>query len=387
MKENYKIGEILESKRFGKIQIINKKREKYTLYKVRFLNTNNEKWTQKQYLDKDKIEDEIAIEQEFLSKIYTCSYGEIQVFPEFERRNITEKNPLGTKYYKVKFLKTGNFGWFSKRCIILGQICDNKNESEKIKEKVNKIYTNSQGEKFKIIEYNDSKNCKIKFLKTGYEYITKYCHIKEGSVLDKLSPHPIFKFYLGEGSYTQTNFKNVIGICHKMHHRCYNPKDPNYKNYGEKGVIVDDYFHNIQQFCDWYFKQKEKYYKNYDGELDLDKDILSNIKHLENKIYSPNTCLLIPKILNIVLAGDNLKCGVYYKKNKFKIDYGLVKYFNTFKEAKLEYAKNKKILWEIEIAKYTISEEIKKILLQYDFSWSWIWENMTEEEIINRYYK
>ena len=49
--------------------------------------------------------------------------------------------------------------------------------------------------------------------------------------------------------------------------------------------------------------------------------------------------------------------------------------------------KNKKILWEIEIAKYTISEEIKKILLQYDFSWSWIWENMTEEEIINRYYK
>ena len=57
---------------------------------------------------------------------------------------------------------------------------------------------------------------------------------------------------------------------------------------------------------------------------------------------------MIPKILNIVLAGDNLKCGIYYKKNKFKIDYGLVKYFNTFKEAKLEYAKNKKILWEIE---------------------------------------
>ena len=77
-----------------KFKLLIKKREKYTLYKVRFLNTNNEKWTQKQYLDKDKIEDEIAIEQEFLSKIYTCSYGEIQVFTEFRKEKYDRKKIL-----------------------------------------------------------------------------------------------------------------------------------------------------------------------------------------------------------------------------------------------------------------------------------------------------
>lgn len=387
----YKVGDKIESKRFGTIEvleIIKNEEHRRTLYKVIFLNTKNIKITQKQYLDKDTLCDEVAIEKEFCNKIYKCSSGEVKIIEgEIERRNISEKNKLGTIYYKVQFLKTGNYSFYPKNAIINGAMIDSLEEEKKIQEKIDKIYINSQGQKYKIVEYINTKKCKIKFLETGFETYSKLCHVVSGSVMDKFAPTK-YKFYLGEGKYNQDNSKYIIGICHKLHHRCYNVNDPNYKLYGAKGIIVDSYFHNIQNFCDWYYKFKEKYYKDsICSKLDLDKDILCNIKHLEFKIYSPETCLLIPKELNISLAGEGVKCGVYRYNNKYKIDCGLVKYYKNFKEAKEEYAKIKYLLWKIELEKYKLSDYIKDILLQYDFSWKWLWENLTEKEIIDKFYK
>ena len=60
--------------------------------------------------------------------------------------------------------------------------------------------------------------------------------------------------------------------------------------------------------------------------------------------------------------------------------------FNTFKEAKEVYAKKKQEFWIEEINKYNLPNDLKEILLQYDFSWSWLLNNMTEEEIREKYY-
>lgn len=100
-------------------------------------------------------------------------------------------------------------------------------------------------------------------------------------------------------------------------------------------------------------------------------------------------CLLIPSEINCFLAGDHPTCGVYKTKkpNYYRVDALLSLYKNSFKEAKMIYSEYKKYIWKKEINKYNLPKQIKDILLKYDFSWSWIWGNMTEEEIFNKFYK
>jgi len=78
-----------------------------------------------------------------------------------------------------------------------------------------------------------------------------------------------------------------------MLRRCYDPKShikhPTYKN-----VTVCKEWHNFQVFAEWFEAQhKEEWYE-------LDKDLLSR----DNKIYSPETCLLIPCSLNSFLPNS-----------------------------------------------------------------------------------
>ena len=100
---------------------------------------------------------------------------------------------------------------------------------------------------------------------------------------------------------------------------------------------------------------------------------------MEVKIYSPETCLLIPMELNSYLAGDNKKTGIYLTKSRkyqSKIRKNNISYtlgtFDTFKEAKEVYAKKKQEFWLEEINKYNLPNDLKEILLKYDFSWYWL---------------
>ena len=56
-------------------------------------------------------------------------------------------------------------------------------------------------------------------------------------------------------------------------------------------VIVCEEWHNYQNFAEWFNK-------NYISGYELDKDLLSN----NDKIYSPCTCVFIPKLLNKFMA-------------------------------------------------------------------------------------
>lgn len=80
------------------------------------------------------------------------------------------------------------------------------------------------------------------------------------------------------------------------------------------GVTASDNFKNFTFFHDWWFEQK-----GYDlPNIELDKDLL--IKG--NKIYSPDTCLLVPSFINRFLV----KCGTLrgscligvHKQGKYK---------------------------------------------------------------------
>lgn len=80
-----------------------------------------------------------------------------------------------------------------------------------------------------------------------------------------------------------------------------------------KGMEVCEEWHDFQVFAEWYTS-----HRNYGLGFELDKDILSG----RDKIYSPETCMLLPKEINASLIvkptpkGKKLPTGVTRTKNK-----------------------------------------------------------------------
>ena len=82
--------------------------------------------------------------------------------------------------------------------------------------------------------------------------------------------------------------------------KCYNPKDTHYKWYGQKGVTVCERWHCFANFFSDFMKlegydewctSQEVYH--------LDKDIKQYGKDMSEKVYSPDTCLLVPARVNV----------------------------------------------------------------------------------------
>lgn len=78
-----------------------------------------------------------------------------------------------------------------------------------------------------------------------------------------------------------------------------------------KGIKVSEEFKIYSKFKNWYIN-------NYGdppyGVLELDKDCLSSLKNLSNKIYSAETCILIPSHINTFLS--TLGKGIYITPSK-----------------------------------------------------------------------
>lgn len=83
-----------------------------------------------------------------------------------------------------------------------------------------------------------------------------------------------------------------------MRERCYNPKNPSYKNYGAIGVTVcDEWKNSYEPFAIWALNS------GYSPELQLDKDING-----DGKLYSPETCSWVTQLKNM----SNRTCSVKY---------------------------------------------------------------------------
>lgn len=124
---------------------------------------------------------------------------------------------------------------------------------------------------------------------------------------------------------TQNNTKKYISrnnqsrtrpysIWHSMIKRCYGKNaEINHPTYIDCSVVSD--WLDFQNFAEW-VKTNDSYDDNYD----LDKDILIP----NNKIYSPDRCVFVPREINCVFRasykrGRDLPVGVHYqKRNKYK---------------------------------------------------------------------
>lgn len=171
-----------------------------------------------------------------------------------------------------------------------------------------------------------------------------------------------YGFYVG----TYMIDKYIYNIWKNMERRCYYPNYPSYENYGAKGITVSDSFKNYVFFETWYKAI-------WDGKtkLELDKDIKSNG---ECKIYSPETCILIPSAINTFISTLGENKGIEEVHNKNHTTY-CVHYRRKYKKVnknfkKLEDAKDfrkelDKVYIETLFSMYQLPEEIKNLIRKY----------------------
>ena len=139
--------------------------------------------------------------------------------------------------------------------------------------------------------------------------------------------------YLGEGKYKASE-NNKSTKCYNtwnnMLKRCYDEKvHKKYPTY--IGCSVCEEWHNFQNFAKWY---EENYYEVEGEVMCLDKDILCK----NNKIYSPSTCIFVPKSINSLFVKSDssrgsLPIGVQWDKkhNKYRIQTHINKKLTTVK--------------------------------------------------------
>lgn len=193
---------------------------------------------------------------------------------------------------------------------------DNKKGLRQKEERLGEINTSNEGYEMKIVEYNKYSDIWVEFQdKHKAKVHTEYKHFKKGGVKNPYHKSVFNVGYLGEGKYKQyvngNQTKCYITWCN-MIKRCYDPYELNrYPSYID--VYVCDEWLCFQNFAKWFYKN---YYDIPNDNICLDKDILFK----NNKIYSSETCILVPKRINTLFIKCNASrgkypIGVYWRKD------------------------------------------------------------------------
>lgn len=174
---------------------------------------------------------------------------------------------------------------------------------------------NNQGSKMKIIEYIRANNIVVKFLdEYGFEKRSTYREFKNGEIKNPYHPSVCGVGMLGIKYPTNNKECRVWrGILKRCYDKKYKDDRPTYDD-----VICCKEWTNFENFYEWLHSQENFDYWQNSNRYTIDKDIL--VKH--NKLYSPETCCIVPHNVNCLFIREEsirgeLPIGVYRRKNKF----------------------------------------------------------------------
>lgn len=247
----------------------------------------------------------------------------------------------------IKFLISGYENTVHIANIKNGRISDNFN-----KVKIGDVFVTKKKYTIKIID-KVGFNYKIKFLdEYGFECISGLREIKNGSISNPYHKSVFNIGFMGDGNHKSAYNKIRNPIFETWRHmigRCYDKKiqekQPTYKN-----IVVCSEWHNFQNFAGWY---EDNYPKNVENiKLHLDKDLLQ--LGMKNKVYSPQTCVFLPRKTNSFLTSvnsNNSYTGIHWRKESKKWQVGIgtgkdrcyLGLFDDKEDARLEYLKARKI--------------------------------------------
>jgi hypothetical protein len=210
---------------------------------------------------------------------------------------------------------------------------------------------NNFGSVMKIINYRTYSDIDVYFPEYDWVYYnTSYKEFKTGKIKCPYEPRVCGVGYIGEGQYN-SRYNGIraksYDIWKNILERCYD-KSKRYKHPSYEGCYVCEEWLNYQNFAYWY----ELNYYDCEGEnVQIDKDIL----YKGNNVYSPDTCVFVPRSINVLfiksdIVRGNLPIGVVAHNNKFEAScnsYGKSNYlgiYNTPEEAFYAYKEYKEKL-------------------------------------------
>lgn len=197
----------------------------------------------------------------------------------------------------------------------------------------------------KIVEYIDSSNIIVEF-QDEHKFRTQktYNNFCRG-IFNPYDKSTFNRGYIGEGKYltrigkeTTSNYRAWFS----MMERCYADEKRKYFRSYFGCSMCEDWW-NFQTFCKWL---EDEWYVCDNERMHIDKDILVK----GNKVYSPETCLLVPQRINMIFMSkgrkDDLPNGIHKnKKGTYVAYYNGIRYgtYNTLQEAVDEHDRQKRI--------------------------------------------
>ena len=187
-------------------------------------------------------------------------------------------------------------------------------------ERLGLIKKNNQGYDMKIIEYTNRHNIVVEFQdKYKKQVKTRWQLFEEGSINNPYHPSVYEKGIVGDKYVITKNGKATkeYNAWFNIMIRCFD-ETVKQKRYTYENVTICEEWLYFPNFYEWIHSQ-ENFDKWYNGKRwAVDKDIL--IKG--NKIYSPETCCLVPlRVNNLFIKSDAIRgdfpIGVTEHKGKF----------------------------------------------------------------------
>lgn len=231
---------------------------------------------------------------------------------------------------------------------------------------------NNQGTLMKIVRYGGFYDVDIEF-QDEFHYIKEhqlYSNFKSGGVKNPYDRTVYGVGYIGVGKH-KVSINKVVTPVYKawagMLERCYSENMKHRNNTYFHISTVCEEWHNFQTFGDWY--EKNKYEIN--ERLHVEKDILV----IGNQIYSPDTCLLVPQVLNTLFINKSnnrgLPNGIIKQGNGYlaKYNHEHLGIYETVEKAYEVYAieKKKNIVMVANQYKDKIPSKLYEALLNYEF--------------------
>ena len=172
------------------------------------------------------------------------------------------------------------------------------------KDCVGKVCKSKSSGDFKIVKYNNNRNVEVQFLKTGYETIVQLVSIRSGKIKDHHLPSVYGVGVVGTKYPTTINgvqtkeYALWTGVLERCYSETLKERRPTYE-----GCEVSDNFKRYEYFYEWCNKQIGFGNKGWH----LDKDLLAK----GNKVYSEDSCIFIPKEINLLLVKCTASRGKY----------------------------------------------------------------------------
>lgn len=243
---------------------------------------------------------------------------------------------------------------------------DNKRNGE--------IRNNNRGTPMKIICYRHNTDIDVEFL-DDFHYVkehTTYTNFKRGQVKNPYDKTVHGVGCIGDGKYLTKEedgyhptreYTTWIHMIERYYHEKSSWQYPAY--YGI--CTVCDEWKCFQTFAEWY---KEREY-DIDGRLHLDKDI----KIPGNTVYSPETCILVPQVINALFINKQnkrgLPNGISIHKNGYvaTFNHKSLGVFPTVEEAYYKQVEKKKeeIIKVANEYKEIIPREVYDAVISYEF--------------------